>query len=171
VADTEITFSGYWLVPEAPYHSDGDRVVYDKKGSVSMKLNDNVATWLAACSLLVSIVILLCGNNILGRIDKRIVSIKQDTDSLKAEAQSLVNAQRIQEAREWIKADNPQGRESALRLLREVVASLPPEKRQSLDATLLAEAETDFRNQHYDDALRKYQSLLSQGDLTDGGRR
>jgi hypothetical protein len=48
----------------------------------------------------------------------------------------------------------------ALRLFREVAANFPLDERSLLDKQMLAEADQDYENKNFDDALRKYANLF-----------
>ena len=94
-----------------------------------------------------------------------ITKVSQQINSVTGEVLRSRIIQRIEQARAYALAGGPYGRENALRLFREAVAELTPAMRASLDTHLLAEAEEDFKNQYYDDALRKYLSVFSQSDF------
>lgn len=75
---------------------------------------------------------------------------------------------RIVEAEGYVQGGNSDGKAKALRIYQEVEAGLPDDLRGSLNKDLLAEARTDCRNGHFDDALRKYRALFSDWLSTPG---
>jgi hypothetical protein len=66
---------------------------------------------------------------------------------------------KLNEAQSWLNANNSVGKERALQLYRDVLAHLS--STTSLDQNLLREAEKDYREGHYDDALRIYSALFA----------
>ncbi|WP_020586084.1 toll/interleukin-1 receptor domain-containing protein [Desulfobacter curvatus] len=66
----------------------------------------------------------------------------------------------VEKARGYLVGGNPEGKEQALKIYRELICILPKNAKDNLDQQLLSEAENDYKNGYYDDSVRKYESLF-----------